>query len=440
MKNMKKLIALFLCIIAVVSLVACNKAEEYPTEPPKDYSKWAGIVADPTSWLEAFEALPIANDKMTSDELRQLSVDTFKANLSFHWTPNKQVVYSYTLGGSDSAVSLPAGRAYSGLCYATGVQNGTTGNIHKLLSYYDKETGVLDVEAMGDKFLGIITSACSYGALQGWNRVVNSHTIEAMRFYNQTDGNIIPVGPYTYDASTYNSNFGTTSATTEIILANGYETMYESYAAMLPADGLYSSPTWHVMMCSSVPVVERKADGSIDPYKSYLLVCEQDTNGTKQRVDPVPQSDGKPIYPLGTVDNKYSFDQLCKKGYIPFTFKEYLGEDPIEAGKAWLGNEAAPLKNGDSQSLKSILGKPAGANYVINNILFEVKNADGKVLYTYDPSIFSGPSTYSVSLNSAAGCQEKLAPYANGKNTIHVMVQLANGELIDAFNTILSMD
>ena len=32
MKNLKKLIALLLCIIAVVSLVACNKAEEYGSD------------------------------------------------------------------------------------------------------------------------------------------------------------------------------------------------------------------------------------------------------------------------------------------------------------------------------------------------------------------------------------------------------------------------
>ena len=439
MKNMKKLIALLLCILAVASLVACNKAEEYPAEPAKDYSAWAGLVADSTSWIEAYKNLPVANEDMTATELRQLCVDVFKANLSFPWTPNKHISYTYTLGGSSSSVMLPAGRAYSGLCYATGVEGATTGNIDKILSYYDEKTGVLDVEAMGNKFMGMITSACSYGALQGWNRVVNSHNIQAMRFYNQTDGNIVPVGPYTYDTTTYNANFGSDTATTEIIYANGYQTMYESLAAMQPADGLYSSPVWHVMMCSSVPVVERNADGTINPYNSYLLVCEQDTYGTKGNKDPIAQSDGKLIYPLGTVDNKYTFDQLIKKGYIPFTFKEFLDQDPIEAGKAWLGNEAAPVKSGADMTASAIFGKTVGANYVINNILIEIKDAEGKNLYTYDPSIFTHPSSRSVSLNGHLPT-EKLTPYANGKNTIHIMVQLANGELIDAFNTVLKFD
>ena len=32
------------------------------------------------------------------------------------------------------------------------------------------------------------------------------------------------------------------------------------------------------------------------------------------------------------------------------------------------------------------------------------------------------------------------APYANGKNTVHISARLANGELIEAFNTVLKMD
>ena len=35
---------------------------------------------------------------------------------------------------------------------------------------------------------------------------------------------------------------------------------------------------------------------------------------------------------------------------------------------------------------------------------------------------------------------EKFAPLANGTNTIHIYVRLSNGELIEAFNTILKFD
>ena len=95
---MKRFIAIVLCFVTALSFAACgNKGEEYPTEATKDYSEFAGIVADPTTWLENFEKLPIANENMTEDELRQLCVDAFKANLSFYWTPNKPITYTYTL-------------------------------------------------------------------------------------------------------------------------------------------------------------------------------------------------------------------------------------------------------------------------------------------------------------------------------------------------------
>ncbi len=441
MKNLKKLIALLLCFAVVCSFAACSNTDTadttdvVETTEGKDYSAWAGLVADPTGWLEAYKKLPVANENMTIEELRQLCVDAFKADLTFQWAPNKDISYTYIIGGEKS-VALPAGKAYSGLCYATGVVGATTGNIHKILRYYDTETGVLDVEAMGDQFMGIITSACSFGAMQGWNRAINSHTIETMSTYNATDGKIIPVGPYTYTPDTYNWDFSTSDATTWIILSNGYETMYESYAQMLPADGLFSSPSWHVMMCSAVPVVERNSKGKIDPEKSYLLVCEQDQVGTTGRTTPVPQSDGTPITPLGTVDNKYTFAQLAQSGYIPFTFAEFLGKDPIEPGKAWMGDQFEPISNGVTISLSALAGKTVSSNYVINTAHIDVKNADGKILYTHDLDVVTGPFSNTIAL-SAILEMDKLASYANGENTIHIMVQLANGELLDAFNTIL---
>ena len=443
MKNAKKVIAVLLCIASLFSLVACSNnggdaetTEVIETTEAKDYSQWAGLVDDPTGWLEAYNSLPIANESMSVEELRQLCVDAFKADLTFQWTPNKDISYSYVVGGNTKEVALSDGIAYSGLCYATGVVGATTGNIHKILKYYDTETGVLDVEAMGDKFMGIITSACSFGALQGWNRVINSHTLETMSTYNASQGKIVPVGPYTYTTATYNYDFSTSDATTKIIFSNDYDTMYESYANMLPADGLYSSPGWHVMMCSSVPVVVKDKKGKIDPDKSYLLVCEQDQVGTTGRTQPVPQSNGTPITPLGTVDNKYTFAQLAMYGYIPFTFMEFLGTDPVEPGKAWMGNEFEPIANGMTMSLSALAGKEIAANYVINTAHIEVKNADGKVLYTRDLEVTTGPFNNSIYLSNILN-MEKLTSYANGTNTIHIMVQLANGELLDAYNTIL---
>lgn len=434
---MKRVTIIFLCLCLALSMIACQNNTPAATTETKDYSQFAGIVADPTGWVEEFEALPIANENMTVDELRQLAVDAFRADLTFRWTPNQPVIYTYSMGD----VNLPIGMAYSGLCYATGVSGATVGNIYKALPYYDRETGTLDIEAMGDKFLGIISSACSYGAMQGWNRVSNSHGIGGMQTYNQYDSNIIPVGPYTYETYNYNHNFNTKTASREIIEFNGAQVMYESYAQTLPGDGLYTSPGWHVVMCSKAPVVVRNPDGSINPTKSYITLCGQGNDGT--HLHPkliIKQENGVDLCQLGSVDYKQTFAKLLLSGYIPFTIPEFVGEDPVEAGEVWLGSQASKMENGQDITAEDLFNKKLGGNYVICNIEVSVKDPEGNVLLNYDPSVATTPRGFELPNMKEGYQEEKLAPFANGKNTIHIYARLANGELLEAFNTVLKMD
>lgn len=439
---MKRLIALVLCLTTVLTFAACGGnggTETYPTEPEKDYSKYAGIVADPAGWYEEFMNLPVANADMTTDELRQLCVDAFKANLTFQWTPNQNISYTYTLLETSRDIQLPTGIAYAGLCYCTGIHNATFGTLYKALSFYDVETGVLDIEAMGENALGIISSACAYGAQNGWNRVSNSHNLLGMESYNIYDSGIVPVGDYTYAPYLYGYDFSSRDASSKIIEANGEELMYECLAQMLPGDGLYSSPNWHVMMCSIAPVVVRTADGKVDPENSYLHVCEQETSGTRSDDYNVKQSNGIDLRPLGKVDNKYTFKQLLEIGYIPFTIKEFIGEDPVEPGEAWIGTQAAPIEDDQDLTITALFGKTLFTNYALCNLELTVKDPDGKELFTFDPMIVTSPKTYEVKLSEVIGLT-KLEPYANGKNTIHIYARLANGELVEAYKTILKVD
>lgn len=441
MKATKRILAFALCVLMVATMVACKTGSAPETTEGKDYSEWAGIVEDPKTWVENFLALPVANENMTTDELRKLAVDAFRANLTFDWTPNKEISYTYQLQGKTADVKLPTGIAYSGMMYGTGLTGvgGTVGTVWKVLPYYDTETGVVDVEAMGEKYYGCLTSACSYGALQGWNRVSNSHGIGGMETYNKFDSAIIPVGPYTYEQYTYNYDFSTKTASNEIIAANGDQTMYESYAQMLPADGLFSSSSWHVIMCCSEPVVVRLEDGRINPLESYLYVCEQETKGTRDLLEPVMQDNGKYLRTLGCVDNKYTFNDLCQKGYIPFTFKEFLGEDPVEKGEAWMGSQAEKMENGQDLTAEELFSKKLFANYAIATIEVTVKDPEGNVLVNYDPSISTSPRSYELANLSDGYNEGKLSPYADGKNTVHISARLANGELIEAYNTVLKI-
>ena len=440
---MRRVMTLVLCTLMAFGMFAgCNKEPEVTepvaeTGPQKDYSQYAGIVADTKSWYDQLMALPIANENMTEEELRQLCVDAFRINLTFTWTPTTDVRYSYTLLEKTREYILPRGIAYSGLCYASGYERGT---IWKVLKYYDKETGALDVEAMGPNFLYVMSSACSRGCQWGWNRVCNSSNLSWMTTYEQGQSNIVLVGPYTYTPNKYSFKHG--DGTVQIIKENGPQTMYESYANMKIADGIYTSSGYHVMMCSQAPVVERWPDGTIDPLRSYMLVLEQDAVGSGSDSKNYEQPNGVTLRPLGGVDNKYTFQQLLDKGYVPFTIKELIGEDPVEAGKAWIGTEVNPVENGKDISLQEMFNKTLFGNYALCTVDFQVKTPDGKVLMSYSPDIDTYPSDYDVPLLHLLPDEQeaRFAKYANGSNTVHVYVRLSNGELLEAFNTILKVE
>lgn len=434
---MRKLICLLVASLLLLSGCTLFQGQE---EEGKDYSAYAGIVADTKTWYEEFTNLPIANENMTQQELRALCVDAFRLNMTMPWTPTEEIKYTYTLLKKSYEVQMPDGIAYSGLCYATGIENATYGNAWKMLPFWDPETGALDIEAMGkDNVLNIISSACSYGAMQGWNRVSNSHGIKEMNSYSMYISNIVPVGPYVYEPYTYKHNFKSRESSDLIIEANGEEIMFESYACVLPADGVFSSSAYHVMMISQNPVVVRREDGTIDPEQSYVHVHEQKGEGTRTENLNYSQENGVTMRPLGTIDAKYTFQKLLDKGYIPFTLKEFIGEDPVEPGKAWLGTPNSALSNGADLTAGHIFNQPLHGNYNICSVTVEVKAPDGKVLTSYTPHIATNPKLLYCALTGGLD-RDRLTAYANGKNTIHIYARLSTGELVEAFYTTLKMD
>ena len=474
---MKKIFSLMLCFAMLIGLVGCGN-EEAPapsTAPKRDYSMFAGIVADTQTWYNELMALPIANENMTEQELRQLCVDAMRMNLTFTWTPTMDINYSFTLLERTSEVTLLRGTAYSGMFYCN---NNARGNVWKALNYYDHETGAMDIEAMGGDMLSVMSSACARGVEWGWSRVSNSHGLETMTSYSQYNSNVIPVGPYTYPIGKY--SFGSGSGTKDIIADNGEDVMLQSYAAMQLADGLYSSSSYHVIMASSNPVIVYDEEGKIDAEESYILINEQDAIGSKTEKKNYEQENGKTMRPLGTVDNKYTFRDLLDKGYVPFTLPELVGQDPVEAGDAWLGSQDSRLENGmdiarfnfshgdhaeqkermdmlkeirkeagkhiaillDTKGpeivLSDLMDKTLFANYAICTLELEVRTPDGQVLVRHTGGNNTTPHTFHSPISNPEFEQDADA-YANGKNTVHVLVRLSTGELKEAFQTVLKV-
>lgn len=434
---MKRFAALLICFLTLISLFGCGNKEAsqptVPTEPAKDYSAFAGIVADPKTWYDELMALPIANENMTEEELRQLCVDAMRFNMTFPWTPTMDINYSFTLLERTSDVYLPAGIAYSGLFYCN---NNARGNVWKALQYYDHETGAMDIQAMGGQMLGVLSSACARGCEWGWSRVANNTGLETMNSYNQHNSNIALVGEYNYGLGKY--SFGSGSGTKDIIRDNGEDVILKSYAVMKMADGVYSSSSYHVMMVADAPVVVYDADGNIDPKESYVMILEQDAVGSKTEKKNYLQENGKTMRPLGGVDNKYTFQDLLDKGYIPFTIKELIGQEPVEAGEAYIGAQNAPIANDTDMLLGDVLAKTLFTNYAICTVEAQIQNPEGKVLAKQIYDHQSTPFTYHASISSR-DFEEAAAPFADGKNTVHIYVRLSTGELKEAFRTVLKV-
>ena len=138
------------------------------------------------------------------------------------------------------------------------------------------------------------------------------------------------------------------------------------------------------------------------------------------------------------MDRKVTFEELANKGYIPFTPRELLKQEPIEPGEAWLGKGKLRIENSQDITIQELVTYSLETNYAVCTFEFQVKDPDGKLLYEWDPRFMTSPTTYSVQLSNIP-LEEQVAPYADGKNTIHVNVRLANGEFLEAVNTLLKI-
>ena len=109
---------------------------------------------------DSLDAIGIANDKMSAQELRELCLRYFKLHLSFLWTPSENVEcyptgspslygkYMQQYAGQDNAdfdkntgKALLTGNIYGGIPYS----NVSTGNLYRWLEYYDESTGTMDL-------------------------------------------------------------------------------------------------------------------------------------------------------------------------------------------------------------------------------------------------------------------------------------------------------
>lgn len=410
---MKRILALLLCLITLLSLAACGNKPNDQTEPtkettPVDTYPYPQINTKLTR--DALNALPVKSDNMTIQQMRETCVQFMRFSKTALWTPNNNM--QFLKNTSDATDEITKGIVYAGLPY---VGRGGCGNVYRMLDNINEETGVMDMkEAIAFPALfGNHCSSCTYWA---WSRVISSVSHAFTASINNNNG-YLRIGPYTYDDSI--PEFSDTHTTTMVCQDNGLNTMCQSYAQLHLADGLvnYIPGGGHVIMVSSEPHVEYVGD-QIDPAASYITVLDQG-----QTWEEYVNEAGDKAQVKARVDSKVTFLQLFKDSYIPFSFAEFLGTKPVEKTQCRIN------LSGDSVSSSQLFRALVTSNFGISDIYVTLKNADNKEVYRLVVRADSA-GLKEVNINRSVTNAFSWGDYdsLSGEYAAEVSVQLSTGE------------
>ena len=370
---MKKLLSLLLAVLLAVSLFAAcggEPAEQAPSETTY-VSKFKSegefvTINDPVTW-EKINSYPIKQAGMDITEARQICVDFMRYSKTALWIPDDYYpIWSDAVLHTDGSTpdrSMDGGIIYGGLPYIS----WATGSIYRLMDYIDESTGVVNMERAGRVPLAF-GNQCANGAYVGFARVINSANYGVTATMVQSDG-FLRLGDYTYSdvLTRYAEEYGTP----HIIQENGDEVMYESYAQLKAADGIvYWTTAGHVVLVASDAVVVRDANGKIDPAQSYITVLDQ-TPTWKTATG----AEGDQFTYQANVDEKWTFMKLLKGNYLPFTFAEWQGTDPIEETEVGVSHQGETITMQDVYKLK------VTSNYYIMDLYLEVHDKWGNEVY-----------------------------------------------------------
>jgi len=417
---MKRLLSLVLAFVLLFLLPSCNKEEskekkteeilytetmeifkENEKEDDYDYPE----IKEKLTW-DSINALTKKSEDMTSDELREMCVEFFRFNKTAAWTPDDNIkINRYSTGGEDT---VEKGKIYGGLPYVS----TATGNIYRLMDYLDESTGVVDIKKASEnpKLFG---AQCSVSAYWAWARCINSVNY-SWTYSSVTKNGFLRVGPYTYDDSI--EMFSKDYSTEMVCKANGKETMFRSYAELLPADGLvYYTSGGHTVMCSSEAVVKYKEDGTIDGDKSYITIIDQGGSWSTRVND-----SGDETFIKGSIDLKLNFDTLFKHHYVPFTFAEFQGTDPIEETECTFSHQ------GETITADALKASAVTSNYGISDIYAMLCSRTGKEVIL-GVSRATRASKHELTFENAFG-ETDLSQYATGNYTVKIVCQLGTGE------------
>ena len=334
---MKKVFAIMLAALMVLSMAACGGEEATPTKPQ---------VLDPTGFVvpSPMTERPVytVSENPTPRELREVAVQAMHDMLSIQWSVPNGFQYNKTGAVSHKDYIYNPDTVYCGLPYADGQTN-----LYVWLEYYDFETGRLRMEGDGQWLNDNLGNTCAGSLMWAWTTVCDSLTGKYVNTSMVPKYGCIPVGGYKIQndmvLDVYSEEPGGYS--TEMICAeNGLAVMLEAYAQIQMADAITNSKSEHTMMVIEDATVVRDADGNIDPIQSYVILQDQ-AAGTSSTVSTFYEHAGEDGITYhytgrtGPIAVKMNFKELFDATYIPVTTAEFLGQEPYAKPEVKISKE-----------------------------------------------------------------------------------------------------
>ena len=314
---MKKLMAIFV-IVALLCTVGCGKQEpgaQISATEIKEESQEGYRVNNPKPRPDY--SLGENPDTM---ELRETALRAMQDFVTLSWTPDKYYTYHNPYDIVDKQFQFVPEVTFGGLPYT----NAHTG-LFQWYAFYDETTGVMSYPGDGMEWSQNLGSVCADTILWSWSTVVNSVGGKFNTFTMTPEYGFIPVGNYEIPEGILDYREHSTKLICE---DNGMQTILEAYAQMLPADALVSTSDGHAVMVVKVGEVVRNADGTIDPDKSTVFICDQ--RGGTGNYFYEEEHNGETLLLSGRSNHEYTFAKLYSLSYIPVTCQEFIGTNGYE--------------------------------------------------------------------------------------------------------------
>ena len=419
---MKKILCLTLIAVCLFGLVACSEPAP-ATEPVIEATEETmppaeGIAPHP---MQRKEYLPANGTNATADELRAIAVELMEDSMSIQWNTDRFIYYSKRVGLTGKKYTFSPGLVFSGIPYT----DGSSGLI-QWMEFYDTESGLFSYPGTGAELDGILGNSCAGTIISAYNAVCNSMPKAGIVDWVLPSNGLLLVGPYKFPSGvTSLKSYGTDLICQE----NGQDVMFASYAEILPADILASTPDAHAIMAKEAAHVVYNKDGSINGEESYVIIMDQRAGQGDYFY--VEMDGDVELLHSGRLYHKYSFNELWELCYLPMCPAEFKGTDPYEIPEvSYSGatpNTVEDLMKGYVTSNYPIavtrltLVAPDGTQTVLSRVL--MRNQD----------ISKGKASNVPIMDMAAGLSEEayLKAVEEGGYKLQVVALLFNGQIFD---------